>query len=182
MAKAGKDKELFGIAAEFDTTEDLLEAARRTREAGYKDFDAYSPIPVHGLYEVMGGSRSILAWIVLCAGIMGGCGGFYLQHWVSGIAYPLNVGGRPYFSWPSFVPVTFECTILLAGLTCLFAMLILNGLPRLYHPIFNTPNFDRATVDGFFLCIEARDRKFNQAETKAFLESLNAKAVSDVEK
>ena len=180
--KEDNASKVFGIIAEFATTDDLIAAARKTREAGYKDFDAYSPIPVHGLYEAMGGTRSILAWLVLGAGIVGGLGGFYLQHWISGITYPLNIGGRPYFSWPSFIPVTFECAVLLAGLTSLIAMILLNGLPKLYHPVFNAKNFEKATNDGFFLCIEEVDERFDAAKTRAFLESLNAVDVSEVER
>ena len=173
---------LYGITAEFDEQHDLIEAAKATKDAGYSEFDAFSPFPVHGLADAMGIKRTILPWIVLCAGITGCLAGFYLQYWVSVEAYPMNVGGRPMNSWPSFVPVTFECTILLSGVTCLVAMLALNGLPLPCHPIFNTPNFDRATEDGFFLCIEATDPKFDEDSTLKFVQGMDgAVAVNKVD-
>jgi len=171
---------LYGLVAEFDDSDTLLKAAATVRDAGYTVTDAHVPFPIHGLSEALGIKRTILPWIVLICGLLGCLGGFMLQHWISVDSYPLNVGGRPLNSWPSFIPVTFECTILLAGLSTLFGMLGLNGLPRPHHPVFNTPNFERATANGYFLCIEAVDPKFNATETRALMDSLDAVAVSEV--
>ena len=175
-----KEPTLYGIIAEFDDSDVLMAAAKKTTAEGYTKTDAYVPYPVHGLDDALGVKRTILPWIVLAAALGGGLGGFYLQYWISVEAYPLNVGGRPMFSWPSFMPITFECTILAAGVTTLVAMLALNGLPLPYHPIFNAPNFERASRDGFFLCIEADDEKFDAEATRTFMETLGAKAVSEV--
>ncbi|NKB25745.1 MAG: DUF3341 domain-containing protein [Kiritimatiellae bacterium] len=175
------DKKIYGLVAEFNDSDLLIKAAEQTQEAGYTKTDAYTPFPVHGLTEALGIKRTILPWIVLTGGILGCLGGFYLQYWVSVEAYPLNVGGRPFNSWPSFIPVTFECTILGAALSAIIGMLSLNGLPQPYHSIFNTPNFERASNDGFFLCIEEQDPKFDKKQTRRLLEDLGAVSVSEVE-
>lgn len=179
---SGHDKQpgLYALVAEFNETDELLNAAEKVRDEGYKDTDAHVPFPVHGLDEALGIKRSILPWFVLLGGILGGSGGYLLQYWVSVEAYPLNIGGRPLHSWPSFVPIIFECTILGAGLTTFFAMLGLNGLPRPHHPVFNTPNFEGASEDRYFLAIEATDPKFDLVQTKQLLESLGPVAVSEV--
>lgn len=171
---------LYGLVAEFDDSDTLIAAAERVRDAGYTHTDAHVPFPIHGLTQALGQRRTVLPWIVLTCGILGCIGGFTLQYWISVDAYPLNVGGRPFNSWPSFIPVTFECTILLAGLSTLFGMLGLNGLPRPHHPVFNTPNFERATSNGYFLCVEATDPKFNAGETRGLMDGLGAKLVSEV--
>ena len=171
MAHAA-DNQIFGVIAQFDNTDDLIAAAHAAREAGYKEMDAYTPMPVHGVYEAMGYKRSILAWLVFCAGLTGFCTGLGLQYWVSVMEYPVIVGGRPFFSWPSFIPVCFELTILFSALTAVFGMFTLNGLPRPHHPIFEAENFERATVDRFFLCVEATDRKFDEAGVTSFFQSL----------
>ena len=142
---------IFGMIAEFDTPTDIVVAARRTHEAGYKKIDAYSPFPIEELAEAIGFHHNGVALITLIGGLLGMCGGFMLQYWVSTISYPVNVAGRPLNSWPSFIPVTFEMTILFAGLSAVFGMLVLNGLPQPYHPVFNVPRFERATQDKFFL-------------------------------
>lgn len=180
MSEQNEPTKIFGLIAEFDQSSDLLAAAAKARDAGFVNMDAYVPFPVHGLDEALGIKRSRLPWIVLAGAIAGGLGGFFLQYWVSVIEYPLNIGGRPFFSWPSFIVITFECTILGAGLTIITAMLGLNGLPRPHHPIFNAPNFERASQDGFFLCIESEDPRFDLAETRSFLASCSPKAVSEV--
>ena len=172
---------LYGLLAEFETPEALLIAVRRAREAGYQHMEAYTPFPVAGLADAMGFHRTQVPLLVLIGGIVGGIGGFVLQCWVNLVAYPLNVGGRPLFSWPAFIPVTFETTILVAALTAVLGMLALNGLPMPYHPLFNVPRFEAVTRDGFFLCIEAVDPKFDYAETKQFLEQLTPQEVADVE-
>ena len=170
-----------GLMAEFASAGDLVAAARKVREAGYRHFDAYTPFPIEELDEAMGLHHTRLPFLVLIGGILGGLGGFALQYWTSVVAYPINVGGRPLFSWPSFIPVTFECTILAAGLTAVLGMLALNGLPQPYHPVFNVSRFALASRDRFFLCVEARDPRFDAAKTRDFLEGLDARRVSDVE-
>jgi hypothetical protein len=171
----------YGLVAEFENAESLLGAARRTYEEGYRRMDAFSPLPVEGLAEAIGFHRTRVPLIVLLGGIAGGLGGFYLQYWISVVNYPVNVGGRPYNSWPSFIPVTFEMTILVAAFSALIGMLALNGLPMPYHPLFNVPRFALATRNRFFLCIEAKDPRFDLQTTRQFLESLNAREVSEVE-
>jgi hypothetical protein len=171
---------IYGLLAAFDTPEALLTAVRRSREAGYEHMEAYTPFPVEGLAEAMGFRRTRVPLVVLIGGIVGGLGGFFLQYWINVIHYPLNVGGRPLFSWPAFVPVTFELTILIAALAAILGMLALNGLPMPYHPLFNVPQFEGVTRDGFFLCIEAVDAQFDRAETRQFLETLTQQEVYDV--
>ena len=175
--------QLFGLMGEFSTPEDLLGATRKAREAGYKHIEAYTPFPVEGLSEAVGfrGFRSnLVAFLTLLGGIGGGLSGFGLQYWVSVITYPINIGGRSLNSWPAFIPVTFELTVLGASLTAVIAMLALNKLPQPYHPVFNVERFSQASTDKFFLCIEARDPKFDIKETAKFLQSLHAQHVNEV--
>ena len=172
---------LYGLMAEFDSPADLLDAAGRAYEEGYRRMDAYTPFPVHGLAEALGFRRTRLPLLVLFGGIAGCVGGYGLQYWISAIDYPLNIGGRPLNSWPAFIPVTFELTILVAALAAVLGMLALNGLPMPYHPVFNVPEFELASRNRFFLCIESRDPKFNIDGTRAFLESLGAREVTTVE-
>ncbi|MBZ5539171.1 MAG: DUF3341 domain-containing protein [Acidobacteriia bacterium] len=166
--------------AEFATTEQLLAAAAKSREAGYTCLDAYAPFPVEGLADALGLGRPLVPLLTLLGGLLGGCAGFGLQYWVSVINYPVNVGGRPLNSWPAFIPVTFELTILGASLFAVFGMLALNKLPEPYHAVFNVPRFALASHDRFFLCIEAGDPQFDRVRTAQFLESLKAYAVSEV--
>ena len=180
MEPQEKELKLYGLIAEFDSSDDLLIAAEKVRDAGYEKMDAHVPFPVHGLTEALGIPRTRLPYIVLCGAILGGFGGFMLQYWVSVIAYPLNIGGRPYFSWPSFVPIIFECTILGAGVTTFLALLGLNKLPQHYHPVFEAKNFERASGDGFFLCIEAADKKFDAESTRSLLQEAGPKNVTEV--
>lgn len=172
---------LYGLMAEFESPTDIVAAARRAYEEGYRKMDAYSPFPIEELSEAIGFHRNRLPLIVLIGGIVGCVGGFALCYWASVFAYPLNVGGRPFNSWPAFIPVTFETTILVAALSAVFGMLALNGLPQPYHPVFNAPRFELASRNTFFLCIEAHDPKFNLVETRAFLDSLGPVEVTDVE-
>jgi hypothetical protein len=172
---------LYGLMAEFDSPADLLEAAGRAYEEGYRRMDAYTPFPVHGLAEALGFRRTRLPLLVFFGGIAGCIGGYGLQYWISAIDYPLNIGGRPLNSWPAFIPVTFELTILVAALAAVLGMLALNGLPMPYHPVFNVPEFELASRNRFFLCIESTDPKFDRVETKHFLESLKPHAVFEVE-
>lgn len=172
---------LYGVLAEFDRSEHLLEAVKAARAEGYTRLDAYTPYPIEDIQHALGHEKSLLPWLVLAGGILGGVGGFVLQYWVSAIAYPLNVGGRPLNSWPSFVPVSFECTILVAAMAAVFGMLALNGLPMPHHPVFNVRRFALASRNRYFLCIEARDPKFEAATAVEFLWSQNATHVSEVE-
>ena len=172
---------VYGVMAEFDSPEDLLAAAHRAHREGYRQMDAYSPFPIHGLAEAIGFRRTWLPLLVLIGGVLGALAGFGTQYYAAVIDYPINVGGRPLNSWPAFIPVTFEVTILFAALTAVLGMLALNGLPMPYHPVFNAPRFALASHDRFFLCIEAADPRFDRQATRRFLESLNAREVTDVE-
>jgi hypothetical protein len=174
-------RRIHGLMAEFDEPTALVAATAAAHEAGYRRMDAYSPFPIEELHHAMGGHHSRLPLIVLIGGLVGCLGGFFLQYWAAGIAYPVNVGGRPFNSWPAFIPVTFECTILGASLSAVLGMLALNGLPMPYHPVFNISRFALASRNRFFLCIEARDRKFDLDATKRFLETLKPREVSVVD-
>ena len=173
---------IYGVVAEFETAEELIAAAEKTRLTGYRRFEAYSPFPVEGLPEAVGLKRNAVPLITLIGGLCGGFGGFGLQYWVAAISYPLNIGGRPLNSWPAFIPVTFEMTVLGAALSAVFGMLALNGLPRPHHPLFNVKRFSRhATSDRFYLCIEARDPKFHLSDSARFLNELKPTHVFEVE-
>ena len=173
---------IYGVVAEFPTPHELIHAVEKTREEGYRRIEAYTPFPVEGLAEALALKRNNVPLITLIGGLTGGLGGFFFQYWVSVIAYPLNIGGRPLNSWPAFIPVTFELTVLGAALSAVFGMLALNGLPRPHHPLFNVKRFVKhATSDRFFLCIEARDPKFNLSESARFLKGLSAAHVIEVE-
>ena len=175
-----KPSAVYGLLAEFDDPTSLVAAADRARRAGYRSMDAYSPFPIEELHEALGSHHTRLPLIVLIGGLCGCIGGYLLQYWAAGIAYPLNVGGKPLHSWPAFIPVTFECTILAAALTAVFAMLALNGLPMPYHPVFNVPRFALASRNRFFLCIESTDPQFDVEKTRSFLETLNPREVTTV--
>jgi hypothetical protein len=193
---------IYGLVAEFSEPEQILHAAERAKEEGYRRLDAYTPFPVHGLAEALEFHDPKVPWMIFIAGVIGASAGYGLQLStatpllepilkklipitgdvvVRNLPYPMNVGGRPFHSWPSFIPVTYELTILFASLAAFFGTLYLNGMPRPYHSIFNAPNFERASQDKFFLCIEAVDPQFNIETTATFLQSLGADAVSEVE-
>src|SRR5262245_855941 len=173
---------IYGVMAEFDDPSAVVAAARLAHKAGYRRINAYSPYPIEELSDAIGYRKNYVPLAVLVSGLLGCAGGFALQIWTHAIAYPLNVGGRPLVSWPAMIPVAFECTILLASFGAFVGNILMNGLPEPYHPVFNVPNFRRASVDRFFLAIEADDPKFNLEHTRAFLESTGAKEVADVEK
>ncbi len=177
---SSKNPAIYGLLAEFEDPTALVAAAQQAREAGYTSLDAYSPYPIEELHHVLHEAPTKLPLLVLIGGLFGCGGGYALQYWVSAIAYPINVGGKPFHSWPAFIPVTFECTILAAALTAVLGMLALNGLPQPYHPVFNVPRFALASRNRFFLCIEAADPKFDLEETRRFLETLNPREVSTV--
>ncbi len=170
---------LFGVCAEFAAPGDLIRAAEKAREAGFTRMDGFSPFPVHGLTDAMGFNDVKVPYSIFFAGIIGAVVGLGLQWYTAVIDYPMNVGGRPLFSWPSFIPVTYECTILFSALTAVFGMLAFNGFPKPYHPIFSAPNFGRASQDGFFLCLE-NGPDFDAQKAEELLTSLNAKNVSRV--
>lgn len=170
----------YGWMAEFDSAEALVAAAEKAHEAGYRKMDGFSPFPVEGLNEALGEHKNWLPFLVLMGGIGGAVAGFGMQYYANVISYPLNIGGRPLNSWPAFIPVTFELTILAAAGIAVLGMLALNGLPQPYHPLFAVPRFELASRQGFFLCIESLDPKFESAKTKTFLESLNPIGVYEV--
>src|SRR3954469_20692895 len=172
---------LYGLMAEFDNPTTLVSAAHDAHQEGYRRIDGFSPFPIEELHEALHFHDSRLPLIVLIGGLLGCLGGYSLQYWVSAVAYPINVGGRPLHSWPAFIPVTFECTILAASLTAVFGMLALNGLPQPFHPVFNVPRFALASRNRFFLVIEARDPKFDIEGTRQFMISLGAREVTVVE-
>lgn len=171
---------VYGLMAEFETPTDILKAAQEAYAEGYRKMDAYSPQPVHGLSEAIGFPKDRVALVCLVGGLLGLLTAYLLQYWINVIAYPLNIGGRPFHSWPAFIIVTFELTILFGGLAAAFGMLAMNGLPMPYHPVFNVPQFAYVTRDRFFLCIESADPKFDMNTTRSFLESLGPNSVAEV--
>jgi hypothetical protein len=171
---------LYGLMAEFETAGALVAAAEKARLTGYRNMDAYSPIPIEELNEALGLRRTRLPKLVFIGGVLGGLGGYGLEYFSAVLAYPVNIGGRPFHSWPQFIPVTFETTVLGAALTCFIGMWALNKLPQPYHPVFNVPAFARASTDRFFLCIETTDAMFKLDETRRFLEGLHPLGVSEV--
>jgi hypothetical protein len=181
MTQMDAAKPLFGLMAEFPDATSLVEAARLTHAEGYRKTDAYSPFPVHELFDALDAHDRRVPLFILFGGIAGMLGGFGLCYWVSAIAYPLNVGGRPLNSWPSFIPVTFELTILVASLTAVLSWIVLSGLPMPYHPVFNVPRFAKAaSEDGFFLTIEADDPRFDRVRTFDFLKRLGAREINEI--
>lgn len=172
---------VWGLLAEFETPDELLRAARQARDEGYRRMDAYTPFPIHGLSDAMGFRPTKLPLLVLAGGLVGGVTALGAMWFSTTIHYPLNVAGKPFASWPMFIPITFEATVLFAAFTAVFGMLGMNGLPMPYHPVFNAPRFAFASRDRFFLCIEARDSKFDMGTTRAFLSGLGAREVVEVE-
>jgi hypothetical protein len=175
-----KSSVIYGLMAEFEDPTSLVTATERAHREGYRRMDAYSPFPIEELHHALGSRHTKLPLIVLIGGLIGCIGGYTLEYWSSVIAYPLNIGGKPLHSWPAFIPVTFECTILAAALSCVLGMLALNGLPMPYHPVFSVPRFALASRNRFFLCIEATDPKFDIDATRHFLETQNPREVSAV--
>jgi Protein of unknown function (DUF3341) len=180
ISKPGALKPVYGMIAEFDNPSTLVNAARAAREKGYRRLDAYSPFPIEELKEALHLRRNKLPLIVLIGGILGLLTGFFLQYYVAVIDFPINVGGRPLNSWPSFIIITFELTILFGAISAVLGLLALCGLPMPYHPVFNVQRFALASRNRFFLCIEARDPLFDPEKTYEFLETLEPREVSEV--
>lgn len=178
---ASDENPIYGVLGEFTTSDALLIAAQEARKNGFTRMEAYSPFPIHGLAENLGMRGTHLPLLVLLGGILGLIGGFFLQYYASVIDYPYNVGGRPFNSWPAFIPVCFELTVLCAAFAAVFGMLGLNGLPQPYHPVFNIDRFSQASRDRFFLCIETQDKKFDLDQVKQFFQRVKAEAVFEVE-
>ena len=171
---------IYGVMAEFESATALVNATRAARESGYRKLDAYSPFPIEELADALHLHKTKLPLIVLLGGICGAIGGYLLQYYVTVIYFPINVAGRPLHSWPSYIIITFEMTILFAALAAVLGLFALCGLPMPYHPAFNVPRFALASRNRFFLCIEASDPLFERGRTGEFLESLEAKEVSEV--
>jgi hypothetical protein len=177
-----RERAIYGVLAEFDTPEAILEASKTAYDAGYRKMDAYAPFPVEGLSDAIGFHKTRLPFIVLAGGLIGGLAGYFMMYYSAAIDYPVNIGGRPLHSWPAFIPITFECTVLGAVLASVLGMLALNGLPEPYHPVFSSPRFELASRSHFFLCIEADDHQFDVSKTGTFLESIGAHDVTVIRK
>jgi hypothetical protein len=175
-----KTTPIYGIMAEFDSASDLVAAARKTHEAGYRKIDAYSPFPIEELAEAIGFHKNRVPLVTLIGGMIGGITGYFMQYWMNVDSYPVVIGGKPYHSWPAFIVVTFEMTILFGGISAVLGMLALNGLPMPYHPVFNVPRFAMATKDRFFLIVFSTDAKYDRAGTRQFLEGLGPRSISEV--
>jgi len=171
---------LYGLMAEFETAGELVAAARRTKEAGFEKFDAYTPFPIHELDDAMDLHDNRVSLFTLIGGLIGAATGFGLASWVEAVALPLNIGGRPFISAPMYIPITFELTVLFGGLTAAISMIVMNGLPSPYHPVFNVERFAEASRSKFFLCIESEDPKFDRHATAGFLESLGPEEIAEV--
>ena len=180
MPNEQKQPEYYGLAAQFDSAEAIMAAAEKVHAAGYRRVEAYTPYAVKGLSDALGFGRTGVPLIVLVGGALGALGGYFMLWYANVISYPWNVGGKPPNSWPAFIPITFEMTVLGASLLALFGMLALNGLPQPYHPIFKAPHFELATQTDFFLCIEASDPKFDPAAVRTILEELKPVAIVEV--
>jgi len=170
----------YGLLAEFDSPTALVKAAEATHAAGYAKIDAYSPLPIEGLAEAIGFHHDLVPLVTLIGAIIGGATGYLMQYWINTMAYPLNIGGKPFHSWPAFIVVTFEMTILFGGISAVFGMLALNGLPMPYHPVFNVSRFAMASKDRFFLIVFSSDKKYDDVKTREFLESLGPKTLTEV--
>ncbi len=174
MAALPKPEFLYGLLAEFEEPDSLVEAAQKAYATGYRKMNGYTPFPIHGLSQALGQQPSRIPLATLIGGIVGGSAGYFMLYYASVISYPINVGGRPLHSWPAFIPITFEMTVLGAAFAAFFGMLALNGLPHPYHPLFNVPAFSLASRNRFFLCIQSGDSRFDVDQTRQFLEGLGA--------
>jgi hypothetical protein len=175
-----KKHQLYGVMAEFTEAREVVEAAKRAYALGYRCMDAYTPFPVENLAEALGHHGMRVPLIVFTGGVVGAVGGYFMEWYSMAVDYPINVGGRPFNSWPAYIPITFELMVMCASIAGIVGMLALNRLPQPHHPVFSVPEFERASTDRFFLCIEARDPKFDPAATKQFLQSLQPSSVKEV--
>jgi len=182
LPKLFPDGEYFGLLAEYDSAGALFHACEKVRDAGYQKWDAHSPFPIHNLEKAMGLGRSRLPYVTLLFGLTGAIGGMTLQLWANGIAYPLVISGKPYFNWQPYIPITFECGVLLAALSTVFGMFAFNKLPMLFHPLFGVDRFEKVTDDGFFISVESWDPKFDTAKTRDLLTGTGAKHVELVKR
>jgi hypothetical protein len=173
--------QLYGMMAEFTEAREVVEAAKRAYAQGYRCMDAYTPFPVEDLAEALGHDQMRVPLIVFTGGVVGAVGGYFMEWYSMAVDYPINVGGRPFNSWPAYIPITFELMVLCASIAAIVGMLALNRLPQPHHPVFGVPEFERASTDRFFLCIEARDPKFDPAATRQFLQSLHPSSVKEVD-
>lgn len=171
---------IYGLLAEFGSDKEILAATRAAYDRGFRKMDAFAPFPVEGLAVALGRKRTAVPVIVFAGGAVGCLGGYFMQWFAGAIAYPLNIGGRPFNSWPAYIPITFELTILCAAFAAIIGMLALNRLPLPYHPLFHASRFERASSDKFFLCIEANDPKFDLEQTRRFLETLKPESIAAV--
>lgn len=176
-----EQKKLYGYLAEFENVNELMAAARKVRDQGFTEWDCFTPFPVHGMDEAMGVKPTRIPYFTLMGGLIGCAGGFFMQYWMNAIDYPILVSGKPYFSVPAFIPITFETTVLLAALAAVGTLIAFNGFPQLYHPVFRSPKFERATTDRFFVLIEAADPNFEEDKVREFLQSLNGLSVERLE-
>lgn len=181
MSEAQHPTPTYGLLAEFDTPEALIAGIDKVQGDGYDDLDAYTPFPIHDVCEKIAKQKSKVPLLVFFGGLTGATVGFCFQWWATAVSYPMNIGGRPLFSWPAFIPATFELLILFASFSAVFGMFMLNGLPRPHHPVFNVPQFERASTDRYFLLIKASDPRFEQSVTRAALEGLGSEGVYDVD-
>jgi len=180
MSAPEREAKVYALFVEFKDPDSLVFSAKKAVDAGYQKLEAFSPYPVKGLDEVLGTVKDRVALITFLGGLIGGAGGFFMQWYANVIDYPINVGGRPDNSWPAFIPITFELTVLGGALSALIGMLALNKLPKPYYPTFNAREFLRASKDGFFLCIQADDPKFDLYETRIFLEGLKPRSIGEM--
>jgi hypothetical protein len=171
---------LYGLLAEFDSADALIAAAKKTRAAGYTHIEAFSPYPLPEAAEALGCRRSGVQFLVLLGGVLGGSAAFFMLYWVSAAAWPLNIGGRPPNSWPMFIPITFELTVLTASLAAFLSVFVLCRLPRFHHPLFGSPLFARSSTDRFYLCIETSDATIDVDEVREFLATLNPAGIEEV--
>ena len=181
MSMSEKSQNVFGIVAEFSSPQSLVDAASQLKASGYSSYDAHSPFPIHGMDDAMGLKLSVLPWIVLFGGFFGLTGGFGLQTWVATTAYPLIISGKPLFSYPAFIPVTFELMILFSAFGAVFGMFFLNKIPMLYHPVFKHSRFYKVTSDGFFISVEAKDSQFDVDKTTGLLKTLGGEHIEVLE-
>lgn len=180
MSTPTSNKKQYGVLAEFRNPKELIDAAKKTNQSGYRKFDTFSPFPIHGMDKAMSLQKSKLGWIVFSHGLVGFVGAVTMIYWMMVVDYPLNISGKTLMNIPAWVPVTFELTVLLSAFGAVFGMFFLNGLPKFNHPLFNSENFKKVTDDGFFLCIEAEDPQFDSEKVQNFLKESGATNIETI--